>query len=89
MNRARLSAALLSFSLISSGCCMIQTRKDTGDLYVPPVSQWTWTDWGCVLLIGCAAYYVSTHHASENQMRMSDMPPREACDLTNPEFPVC
>jgi hypothetical protein len=94
MIRSRTLVALTaSFSLIGSGCCLVQTRKDTGEAYVLPVRQWSWVEWGCVLLIGCIAYVISEGHVGDNQLmreRDPNAPPmREPCDLTNPEFPVC
>lgn len=93
MIRSRTLVALIaSFSLIGSGCCLVQTRKDTGEAYVLPVRQWSWVEWGCVVLIGCIALLVAKEQGVSNQMRVRDPnapPPREPCDATNPKFPVC
>lgn len=92
MNRSRTLVALIaSLSMIVSGCCLVRTRVDTGETYVLPVRQWSWVEWGCVALIGCLAYVISTNHVADNQrMRDPNGPPmREPCDLTNSRFPVC
>lgn len=67
MSHARMVALLASLLLICSGCCIVELRKDTGDPYVTPVSQWTWADWFCLAVLGCAAYEVGTreHKAVE------------------------
>lgn len=68
MNRTRTLVALIAISMIGSGCCLMHTRKDTGEAYVLPVRQWSWMEWGCALLIGCIAYVINDSHTSGEQL---------------------